>query len=400
MSVSVLLFTSKTLKNGEHPIMLRVTKNRKSKYLSLGQSCHANLWNVDKQKPLRKHPNFKALESLVIEKVKQARDLEMVLETEKDNFTLEEFEIKFRNKTKEMTVFNFFDEIIDNMVKAGRIGNSKAYKDAKNSFSNFRNGKDFAFADMDTAMLTRYEQYMRERKVVGNTIGVYCRTIRAVYNKAIMEGYALKSNYPFTDFKVSKLKSDVSKRAITYDSIQKIVKLDISKHAHLENSYNYFLFSFYCMGINFNDIAKLRWADVEAGRIQYTRSKTGKKFNFKIIKPAMDILAYYREGTVDDYVFPILNTKQHTNLVAINNRIKKKLQHTNKDLKEIAELANIKTKLTTYVARHSAATVLKKQGLSTSIIKELMGHETEAMTQNYLDSFENDTLDSALEGLV
>ena len=114
----------------------------------------------------------------------------------------------------------------------------------------------------------------------------------------------------------------------------------------------------------------------------------------------MDILAYYREGTVDDYVFPILNTKQHTNLVGINNRIKKKLQHTNKDLKEIAELANIKTKLTTYVARHSAATVLKKQGLSTSIIKELMGHETEAMTQNYLDSFENDTLDSALEGLV
>ena len=400
MSVSILLFTSKTLKNGEHPIMLRVTKNRKTKYLSLGQSSHIDLWNMDKQKPMRKHPNFRKLESLIIEKEKQARDLEMALETQKNNFSLEEFEIKFRNKTKEMTVFKFFDEVIENMVKAGRIGNSKAYKDTKNSFYNFRNGKDFTFADMDTAMLTRYEQYMRERKVVGNTISVYCRTIRAVYNKAIMESYALKSNYPFTDFKVSRLKSDVSKRAITYDNIQKIVTLDLSKHTHLENSRNYFLFSFYCMGINFNDMAKLRWSDVEDGRIQYTRSKTGKKFNFKMLKPAIEILDYYRKGTVDDYVFPILNTTQHLDLVSINNRIKKKLKHTNQDLKEIAQLTNIKTKLTTYVARHSAATVLKKQGLSTSIIKELMGHETEAMTQNYLDSFDNATLDLALEGLI
>ncbi len=400
MSVSVLLYTSKTLKNGEHPIMIRITKDRKSKYISLKKSSKIEWWDLKKQLPTRKHPNRRELEELIDKKRIEAKKLEIEMETEKANFSLDEYNVKFRKKGKQITVFKFFDEVIDNMVKAGRIGNSKAYKDAKNSFSNFRNGKDLSFAEMDTPMLTRYEQYMRERKVVGNTIGVYSRTIRAVYNKAIMEGYALKSDYPFTDFKVSKLKSDVSKRAISYDSIQKIVTVDISKHTHLEDSRNYFLFSFYCMGINFNDMAKLRWADVEGGRIQYTRSKTGKKFNLKIIEPAIKILDYYRAGTTDTYVFPILNTERHTNLVSINNRIKKSLKRTNKDLKEIAQLADIKTKLTTYVARHSAATVLKKLGNSVGVIKELMGHETESMTQNYLDSFENDTLDLAMEGLV
>ena len=399
MSVSVLLYTSKTLRNGEHPIMIRLIKNRKLKYISIGQSSKLEWWDMDKQQPNRKHPNRRELEMLIDEKKKDARKLEIELEMSKPNFTVEEYGVKFRKDIKQTTVFKFFDKVIEDMVKAGRIGNGKAYKDAKSSLYNFQNGKDFSFAEMDTSLLTRYEQYMRERKVVGNTIGVYCRAIRAIYNKAIMEGFALKSNYPFHDFKVSKLKSDVSKRAIPHTDIQKIEAVDLSKHAYLQNSRNYFLFSFYCMGINFIDMSHLRWTDVEGGRIQYTRSKTGKKFNFKIIEPALKILKHYQEETTDIYVFPILHSERHTTAVSMDNRYKKKLKQTNKDLKEICQLADIKTKLTTYVARHSAATVLKKQGLSTSIIKELMGHETESMTQNYLDSFENDTLDSALEGL-
>ena len=399
MSVSVLLYTSKTLKSGEHPIMIRFIKDRKIKYLSIGQSSRLEWWDLNKQKPTRKHPNYRELETLIDEKKKEARKLEIEMETSKPNFTANEYGTKLRNDVKRTTVFKFFDVVIEDMVKAGRIGNSKAYKDAKNSIYNFRNGKDFSFAEMDTSLLTRYEQYMRERKVVGNTIGVYCRAIRAVYNKAIMEGFALKSNYPFNDFKVSKLKSDVSKRAIPHTDIKKIEAIDLSKHAHLQNARNYFLFSFYCMGINFIDMSYLRWNDVVDGRIRYTRSKTGKKFNLKLIEPALKILQYYQEETTDVYVFPVLHSERHETPTSMDNRYKKKLKQTNKDLKEIGQLTDIKTKLTTYVARHSAATALKKQGVPTGVIRELMGHETEMMTQNYLTDIENSMLDSALEGL-
>lgn len=400
MSVSVLLYTSKTLTNGEHPIMIRVIKNRQIKYISIGHSSSLDCWDKAKQMPKKKHPNCRKLEILIDKKRLDARNLELELDTEKEGFSVEEFEAKLRKKVKKTTVFNFFDEVIENMIKAGRIGNGKAYRDAKSSLFNFRKGKDLTFRELDLAMLTHYEQYMRERKVVGNTLGAYFRAIRAIYNKAITEGYVLKANYPFEDYKVSKLKSDVSKRAISHDAIKALGNLDLSKHTHLIDSRNYFMFSFYCMGINFIDLSQLRWSNVEGGRIQYTRSKTSKKFNFKMLEPAIEILKYYKDGTTDDYVFPILNTERHATPVSINNRIKKKLKQMNKDLKELGALANIKTKLTTYVARHSAATVLKRGGSSTPVIQELMGHSTERQTQTYLDNIENEALDLALEGLI
>lgn len=34
-TTEVVLYTSKTLSNGQHPVMLRLTKNRKRKYISL-----------------------------------------------------------------------------------------------------------------------------------------------------------------------------------------------------------------------------------------------------------------------------------------------------------------------------------------------------------------------------
>ena len=84
MSVSVLLFTSKTLKNGEHPIMIRVIKNRKSKYMSIGKSSKLDLWDMDKQQPKRKHPNHQELIGLIDKKRTEARKLEIEMETEKD----------------------------------------------------------------------------------------------------------------------------------------------------------------------------------------------------------------------------------------------------------------------------------------------------------------------------
>jgi site-specific recombinase XerD len=69
-------------------------------------------------------------------------------------------------------------------------------------------------------------------------------------------------------------------------------------------------------------------------------------------------------------------------------------------LKDIAILCKIDVKLTTYVARHSWATILKRNGVSTSVISEAMKHDTEKNTQVYLDSFENDIRDEANEKLL
>jgi integrase len=113
--------------------------------------------------------------------------------------------------------------------------------------------------------------------------------------------------------------------------------------------------------------------------------------------PAIDILKYYKKTYYDgedSYVFPILNST-HKTAKSIDYRIDRMLKIVNKDLKEIATLAKIDEILTTYVARHSYATIMKRSGVSTSIISEALGHESEKTTQIYLDTFESKVLDEA-----
>jgi site-specific recombinase XerD len=72
----------------------------------------------------------------------------------------------------------------------------------------------------------------------------------------------------------------------------------------------------------------------------------------------------------------------------------------NKDLREIGEMLGIRTKLTTYVARHSFATVMKRNGVPVSIIGQALGHEDEKTTQIYLDSFNMDIMEQAFTKLL
>lgn len=63
----------------------------------------------------------------------------------------------------------------------------------------------------------------------------------------------------------------------------------------------------------------------------------------------------------------------------------------------LGDILNFRIPLTTYVARHSWASIAKRSGIPTSVISEGLGHDSEKTTQIYLDSFENNVLDAANE---
>lgn len=138
-------------------------------------------------------------------------------------------------------------------------------------------------------------------------------------------------------------------------------------------------------------------------RLSYVRQKTGGKFDLKLLAPAAAIVATFRPFTCigpDSYVFPILDATKHLTLNQIRNRLHKILGQVNHDLKILAPLAGISTPLTTYVARHSFATSLKRSGVAIAIISDIMDHASEQTTRDYLDSFASDTLDAAFEQLL
>ncbi|MDD7010003.1 MAG: Arm DNA-binding domain-containing protein, partial [Candidatus Cryptobacteroides sp.] len=72
-TIKAILFTSKTLANGEHPIMLRVNFNGSRKYKSLGISCLPKDWNKEKSEVRKSHPQAKLLNKTIETAVNNAQ---------------------------------------------------------------------------------------------------------------------------------------------------------------------------------------------------------------------------------------------------------------------------------------------------------------------------------------
>ncbi|WP_341228405.1 site-specific integrase [uncultured Arcticibacterium sp.] len=395
-SIKVVLFASKILRNGEHPIMLRITKDRKTRYSSLGHSCHANLWDKVKCLPKRKHPQFRELSILIEHKKSEATKKLYALETEDEHKSLEEIQKHITNKKQSTTILVYIDSIKKDLEDAGRIGNSKVYKDLKRVLTIFLKKKDISLTSITPSFLKKLEQHFRVLGWKPNTMSVYFRTLRSTINKAIVDGYLNKDKNPFTNYSISHLKNETDKRAISQTEVKKLEALEIT-HPKEKLAQDFFMFSYYCSGMNFMDFAKIEVSQVYTieGKsfLSYTRSKTKKLLNVQLVPQALDIFQRYNEyKESNDYIFPVLDKARHIEPKSIANRIQKVGTQINKDLKVLAERAGITTSLTTYTARHSFATTLKRLGQSTAVISNMMGHKTEAITQVYLDSFENEVL--------
>ena len=401
INVKVVL-RKKKLSNGNFPVCLRITKNRKTKYFKTIFNAAEDEWNSSAGKFNKRNGNYLQNNRLLIKFQDRALQILGDLKIESDDFTLEDFEKAYRISLNpvQTNVFVFWDEIIDEMTAAGRMGNARVNREAYKSIKKFHRSTRLVFKDITPTFLNKYEVHMRARGGTDGGIGVPMRALRAVYNFAIERSMVKEEYYPFKTYKISKLKGKGLKKSLTMEQVKKIVSLDLEKYPWLVNSRNYFVFSFYTRGMNFADMMKLEWKQVDEERIYYTRSKTKGTFIIKIVTPVQEILNFYRNQKRDTkYVFPIL---LHENLTPsqIANRKHKVLQRYNLQLKEIAEICGINKALSSYVARHSFANCLKQKGIATDIISESLGHQNLAVTQAYLKELDSSILDEAVELLI
>lgn len=396
-TVNVLCYKSKTLSNGEHPLMIRVCKDGKKKYVSLGVSVKAEHWNFEKNLPKTNCPNKEYINILIANKKKEYETEIVKLKSEDKLFTANTLNDSISNSVKPRTVDEAFKEYIQLLQDQHKRGYMLSVKQVYNSLVKYNKHLDIHFTDIDVAWLKRYEAWLRSNKLSDNTIGIRFRTLRTIYNYAIEESIVKAEHYPFKKYKVSKLNQETAKRALSKEDINRILQYQTDNN-FMRLPIDLFAFTYYMGGINFVDIANLTHKNIIDNRLIYKRCKTGKLIKLPLVPQAEELIKKYHDSK-NPYLFPVFSNR-HTTEQEKANRLHKVITKVNKRLKQIGEELNIPIPITTYVARHSQATIMKKAGISTAIIGQIMGHSSERVTQVYLDSFDNEQINDAIMNLL
>lgn len=270
-----------------------------------------------------------------------------------------------------------------------KFGSADAIDDALSAIYRFNKKKDLRFEEINVPFLKKMERWHTGRGNSLNGLAVYLRSIRLLYNNAINDKLVDEEYYPFSKYKIKTVKT--RKRALKSDVVKVIEQAQPEAMSPKWHARNYFLFSFYAMGMNLTDMGYLRLDNLKEGRISYIRSKTKKPYSVKISPKLRDILRPYTEGKGEqDYVFPII---KRTDPELQRKDIENAHDSYRKWLNRLAEELGIENHITSYMSRHTWASVAKKKAVPPAIIQQGLGHEDARTTEIYLDSIDSDEMD-------
>ncbi|MVM31172.1 tyrosine-type recombinase/integrase [Spirosoma sp. HMF4905] len=396
-TAAIVLDTRRQKQDGTYPLRLRVTFQRDRKYYSV-------------KLPDLTQPEWEKLngERLRDEKLREIRDKIKTYESDADtvlkdlsHFTFARFEKDYfadhtiDTKARAEDVYHAFEEQIKKMAKQGSASTASIYQTTLNSLKGFK--PRLRFEEVTASFLEKYDDYLTGAGKSVTTVSIYLRNLRTIVNQAKAKGIIAPEEYPFGKNQYEVPAARNVKKALTLSEIEKIYQFSTEVGSLPDRAKDFWFFSYLCNGINVKDICRLRWKDIDGDRVSFIRAKTArtKRRNQKavvVILTDVSRAILDKWGTKhrlpDNYVFPILpmdvTPQRERELVQYLTR------SMNKYVGRMAIEIGIDKPVTTYTARHSFSTVLKRSGAPIEFISESLGHHDLRTTENYLDSFEDD----------
>ena len=229
-TISAILYTSKTLANGEHPIMLRVCYNGKRKYKSMGISCKPQEWSDDKQRVKGKRAN--SLNTIITKELADAQNYVLSLEGKADYSASTIVSDLQKTAPTRLTLFSLFEERIEFFkVEKGKYNTATGYQTLLNRIKKYTNGKDLELFEVTTNWLRSFEEYLRCH-YADNSIRKFYDCFQAIFNYAITKEYIKET--PFTTFQFSKkLNCQTRKRALTLQEITSLMVYYLERYGKL-----------------------------------------------------------------------------------------------------------------------------------------------------------------------
>ena len=397
ITIAVVLDKYKPKKNGLYPVRIRVTYRRQRQYYPTGKNLTPEQWE---RIPLTRNRDLKAIRESI------ANSFDIVRQNVDELATIAGFSFDALNTRLKSgatdTVNTAFRAKIADLNEQNRVGSAIVYDNVLKGLERFA-GDKIRFDAVTVEWVKKYERFLHSENKTTTTIGIHLRTLRAILNEARRSGIIKESQYPFGRGRYEIQAGEGRKLALTLDQIGKIARYEDGSDATAKYR-DYWLFLYLCNGINVADFVKLRYCDIVGGEICFVRQKTErttrtrKEIHVIVSEPMQKIID--RRGNVpepDNYIFPVLTGNE----TALEQ--KRKTQYLtraiNKRMAMIGKALDI-GHISTYTARHSFATVLKRSGANIAYISESLGHQDLKTTENYLASFEREEREKNAELLT
>lgn len=393
--------------NGLYPIYIRITESGKYSLFSTGIDVELKNWNP-KAKPGKWVKAGDHSADAFNSKIQNIlTDIRLMIQ-ENPKITRKQIVLKLKDSGNGEFI-SFAEQFIAEIKQKGQYHQQKHFRVLLNKLKAFR-GNNIRFKDINVQFLEEFKEWLAkeqrdsEGKIIwkknhSNTISKEMVRFKAMMKEAIKRG--LTSTNPFDSPFYNKVKTTRSKkRALKVKQIDEIESLDLEKGSSLWNVRNYFLFSFYCAGIRFTDLALMKWDNIKDGRLVYQMGKNDKWKDIELMPPALKILEYYNDhpDTIENFIFPIIQQK-HLTEIGLKKKASSANVMINRDLKEIQKLAGIDTNISFHIARHSFARWAKANNMPLDFIGKALAHSDRATTEQYLDDLSDYDMDNDMKEL-
>ncbi|MGE0569418.1 MAG: phage integrase SAM-like domain-containing protein [Bacteroidia bacterium] len=401
-SIKILLRKDKPNKEAKLPLIIKIIKERKISIISLGVNLKPEEWDSTKQRVKKSNPNHQAINLFLVKKLTEANNKFLELETQKTNISAKAIQRSLKSKNTS----NFFGQAeiyLHNLKQSGKYNRYSADKPRINRFKEFLDNEDISFQEITVPLLNRFKAYLKgSRKITDRTIINHLVVFRTIFNQAIKDNIVDIKYYPFGKDKIRIKFPDSKKTSLIIEEVKKLEDVVLPHDSPLNHARNLWLLSFYFAGMRVSDLLRLKWEDIEDGRLTYTMGKNAKAGSLKIPDKASIILTFYKSKTKNKtgFVFSNLdNVRNQSDLFEVQKKISNATKTIDEALQKLAFELGIIKKLTMHIARHTFGN-LSGDKIPIQMLQKLYRHSSVLTTIGYQSNFINKSADEALESVV
>lgn len=377
-------------------LRIRITYNGQPRLYSIGNVTY----RLTREEFKRRKRSSEAIKAFDVAK-EALRIAEDVLDELGSDFTFDSFREKYKRKlTGRTDKTNSFAALLSEYFEEHKCKykTRKSYETSVNWVIRYKpkailSSISSEFVDGLISFMKSEHQKEHNSEMSENTLRMYLRQLRAIYNFAIKEGYTNSNTNPFAIKNLGSINRQ--KAALTEEELNRLLDY-IPQNKDEEMGKDFFFLTLHCSGANIGDILRLKNSNIEKDVVTFIRRKTQKtniEIKFKLTEKAKALLNKYgkiSDSAPDSLILPYLANA--TSEVNIENRIRRVNRNINAGLKSISNALGLR-KITTYTARHTYATLLMLRGMTAEQIQRFMGHSSSKTTEVYLSGVSTRILD-------